>query len=617
MSILSRLDSTAELKLLKNDELKTLAEEIRQVLLDTVMKNGGHLASNLGVVELTIALHSVFSSPEDRIIWDVGHQSYVHKLLTGRYGEFGTLRTYGGLSGFQKRSESVHDSFGAGHSSTSVSAAVGLACADKMAGRDSTTVAVIGDGAFTGGMAYEALNNIAEKDLNLVIILNDNEMSIGTNVGGITRYLSNFRTSPRYFRFKHGLKSFLSAIPLLGKGLIALATGIKNFFKRLLLKENLFESMGLNYLGPVDGYDIKRLKSVLQEAKKSKKSTIVHVRTVKGKGYAPAEADPEKYHGVAKNFGEQGKVKTKSFSSVFGEIITERAAEDSKLCAVCAAMCEGTGLGNFSRAYADRFFDVGIAEEHGMTFCAALSAGGMHPVFALYSTFAQRAYDQILHDAALQSLPVVLALDRAGLVGEDGATHHGVFDVSFLQQVPGAVIYSPETEEEMKACFEKAFEFDSLCAVRYPRGGEKSYDRSGFVKSEALSYKDFGENPDLALVTYGRLTENACKAAELLRAEGRSVRVVKALRLKPLDGKALEAVLSGAGNVYFLEEGIEHGGFSELALAYLAQQGFLQGRKSFIRAIDDRFVAHGDLENLFAECGFLPEQIAAEIKKKF
>lgn len=616
MSILSRLDSTAELKLMKNDELKALAAEIRQVLLDTVMKNGGHLASNLGVVELTIALHSVFSSPEDRIIWDVGHQSYVHKLLTGRYKDFDTLRAYGGLSGFQKRSESAHDSFGAGHSSTSVSAAVGLACADKMSGRENTTVAVIGDGAFTGGMAYEALNNIAEKGLKLVIILNDNEMSIGTNVGGMTRYLSNFRTSPRYFRFKRGLKKVLSAIPLLGKGLIALATGTKNLFKRLVLKENLFESMGLNYLGPVDGYDIKRLKSVLSEAKDSNESTIVHVRTVKGKGYAPAEADPERYHGVSKNFGEQREAKAKSFSAVFGELITERASEDGSLCAVCAAMCEGTGLGEFSRKHSDRFFDVGIAEEHGMTFCAALSAGGMHPVFAVYSTFAQRAYDQILHDAALQSLPVVLALDRAGLVGEDGGTHHGVFDVSFLMQVPDSVIYSPETEAEMRTCFDKAFSFDSLCAVRYPRGGEINYDRSGFTENGALSYKDFGEGPKLAIITYGRLSANACKAAELLSAQGKGVRVVKVLRLKPLGCSELKEALKDVNALYFLEEGIKNGGFSECALAALAQSGFMQGRKSFIRAIDG-FVTHGELERLFADCGFLPEQIAAEVKLKF
>lgn len=616
MSILSRLDSTAELELMKNDELKALAEEIRQVLLDTVMKNGGHLASNLGVVELTVALHSVFSSPEDRIIWDVGHQSYVHKLLTGRYGEFGTLRTYGGLSGFQKRSESVHDSFGAGHSSTSISAAVGFACADKTAGRDNTTVAVIGDGAFTGGMAYEALNNIAEKDLKLVIILNDNEMSIGTNVGGMTRYLSNFRTSPRYFRFKRGLKKFFSAIPFLGKGLIALATGVKNFFKRLVIKENLFESMGLNYLGPIDGYDIKRLKSVLKEAKDSRESTIVHVRTVKGKGYAPAESDPEKFHGVSKNFTEQ-KNSAKSFSSVFGELITERAESDPKLCAVCAAMCEGTGLGGFSRRYGERFYDVGIAEEHGMTFCAALSAGGMHPVFALYSTFAQRAYDQILHDAALQSLPVVLALDRAGLVGEDGATHHGVFDVSFLMQVPGSVIYSPETEAEMRACFDKAFRFDSLCAVRYPRGGESRYDRGGFVSADELCFKDFGPAPETAILTYGRLCENACKAAELLEAEGKSVRVIKALRLKPFDVEQLCDVLSSTKNLYFLEEGIKNGGFSQCVLAELTQNGFMRDRKSFIRAIDEHFVTHGEVDKLFEDCGFLPQQIAEEIKMKF
>lgn len=619
MSILSDLNSPSEIKRLKNEELEALAAEIREKLLATVLKNGGHLASNLGVVELSLALHSVFSSPDDRIIWDVGHQSYVHKLLTGRYKDFDSLRSYGGLSGFQRRSESVHDSFGAGHSSTSISAAVGLASADKLAGRQNTTVAVIGDGAFTGGMAYEALNNIADKKIRLVIVLNDNEMSIGQNVGGMSKYLSNFRTSPRYFKFKHGLKKFFSAIPLLGKGLIAVSRKTKNIFRRLVLKDNLFESLGLNYLGPIDGYDIKRLKSVLEEAKAEKISTIVHVRTVKGKGYEPAEKNPEKYHGVSKGFLDKEEAHAEdSFSSKFGEIVTARAGEDKKLCAVSAAMGVGTGLSEFSKRFKERFFDVGIAEEHGMTFCAALSAGGMHPVFALYSTFAQRCYDQMLHDAAIQRLPVVLAFDRAGLVGEDGATHHGVFDVSFLQQIPGMTIYSPETYEEMKIAFSKAFEFNALCAVRYPRGKETFYDRSGFSESGTIFYKDFGEGePQAVIVTYGRITKNACEAAELLKGQGMTVRIIKVFRLKPLDGESFINMLNGSANVYFLEEGIKSGGFSERAATLLAEKGLLGGRRVVINAIDDRFVTHGATERLFEDCGFLPEQIAADIKRKF
>lgn len=613
MSILDKLTGPDCLKGMSVKELDALAEEIRDRLLEIVPKNGGHLASNLGVVELTLALHSVLNSPEDRIIWDVGHQAYVHKMLTGRYGEIDGIRTYGGLSGFPKRAESAHDSFGAGHASTSVSAAVGLAAADAIAGRKSYTVAVAGDGAFTGGMIYEALNNIAEQNLRVIVILNDNEMAIAPSVGGINRYISRLSTSTRYLGFKHRLKRCFAAIPLIGKPLTAAARGIKNFVKRLVWRDNLFENLGLNYYGPVDGYDISRLQGVLKDAMRAKKGSIVHVRTVKGKGYAPAEEAPEKYHGVPKG----GVFKENSgFSAVAGELIARQAEKDEKLCAITAAMCDGTGLTAFAARYPERFFDVGIAEEHALTFGAGLSAGGMHPVFAVYSTFAQRCYDQIIHDAALQGLPMVLAFDRAGIVGEDGPTHHGLFDVGFMLQTPNSTVLAPECYEDMRTAFEKAFAFKGLTAIRYPRGGEKSYDRSIYKDMGPMSYADFGTGTDVAVISYGVVTHSAAEAARsLAEKRGLGVRLIRVLQLKPLDFDVLCRLIKGFGVVYLLEEGVKSGGFAEGVASRLAEAGLLDGVKLCIRAVDDRFVTHGDMAHLYEECGFTPERIAAEILK--
>lgn len=615
MGILENLSSTAELKRMSTKELNTLSEEIRQKLLEIVPKKGGHLSSNLGAVELTVALHSVFSSPKDRIIWDVGHQSYAHKMLTGRYKDMDTLREYGGISGFPRRRESEHDSFGAGHASTSLSAAVGLAVADKLSGKKSCTVAVAGDGAFTGGMIYEALNNIAEQGLKVIVVLNDNEMSISHNVGGVNRYLGRLRTSPRYLGFKYNLKKFFNAIPIVGKPLTKLARGVKNGVKRMVWRDNMFENLGLHYYGPVDGSDIRRMRGVFKDAMRDRKSCIVHVKTVKGKGYVPAETRPDKYHGVPKGgvFTEKA-----SFSSVFGEIMEKQAAEDKKLYAVTAAMCDGTGLGAFAEKYPERFRDVGIAEEHALTFSAGLSAGGVHPVFAVYSTFAQRCYDQLIHDAALQVLPMVLALDRAGIVGEDGPTHHGLFDVGFLLQIPGCEVYSPESYEDMRFAFRRAFEFNAVTAVRYPRGGEACRDRSAFIKADNgnMSYCDFGTRPKAALITYGRLCDNVCKAAQILNESGLSVRVVCVLRLKPFDVAEFAALVEDCGFLYFAEEGMRSGGFSERAAASLGESGRLVGKSFAIRAVDDRFVTHGSTERLFEDCGFMPRQMAEEVLKK-
>jgi len=614
LGILDNLNDPSSLKSMSLKELEALSQEIRQRLLQVVPKNGGHLASNLGVVELTVALHAVLASPEDRIIWDVGHQAYVHKMLTGRYKEIESIRTYGGLSGFPKRAESEHDSFGAGHASTSVSAAVGLATADALAGKQNFTVAVAGDGAFTGGMIYEALNNIAEKDLRVIVILNDNEMAIAHNVGGINRYISRLSTSTRYLGFKYRLKRFFAAIPIIGRPLTVAARGVKNFVKRLVWRDNMFENLGINYYGPVDGYDIARLQGILRDAIRGKKGCIVHVRTVKGKGYAPAEEAPEKYHGVPKGgvFKASG-----GFSSVFGDIMVRRGRTDERLCAITAAMCDGTGLSAFAEQYKDRFFDVGIAEEHALTFGAGLAAGGMHPVFAVYSTFAQRSYDQLIHDAALQKLPLILALDRAGIVGEDGPTHHGLFDVGFMLQIPNSALWSPECYEDMQRAFDKAFEFTSLCAVRYPRGGEQDYDRSIYTDCGTMSYADFGTGKDVAIITYGAITYNAIKAAEVLAGErGVGVRVIRVLRLKPLDFATFSELLNGFSTLYFLEEGVKNGGFAEHATAYMTERGMTEDRKVIIRAVDDRFVSHGETKRLYEECGFTPDRIAEEICKK-
>lgn len=614
MGTLDNLSSPAELKNMSLKELDALSKEIRDRLLEVVPKNGGHLASNLGAVELTVALHSVLNSPEDRIIWDVGHQAYVHKMLTGRYKEIDSIRTYGGLSGFPKRAESDHDSFGAGHASTSVSAAVGLAAADALAGRTNFTVAVAGDGAFTGGMIYEALNNITEQNLRVIIILNDNEMAIAPNVGGINRYMRRLSTSNRYLGFKYRLKSFFASIPLVGRPLATMSRGIKNFIKRLVWRDNMFESLGMNYYGPVDGHDISHLQGVLRDVMREKKACIVHVRTVKGKGFAPAEEAPEKYHGIPKG----GVFKENSgFSAVFGDIMLRRAKEDDKLCAITAAMCDGTGLSAFAEQYEKRFFDVGIAEEHALTFGAGLSAGGMHPVFAVYSTFAQRSYDQLIHDAALQKLPMILAIDRAGLVGEDGPTHHGLFDVGFMMQMPHSEIWSPEGFEDMEKAFDAAFEFSGLTAVRYPRGSEIKYDRSIYTDLGTMSFADIGTGADVAVISYGRLCHNAIEAARLLAEKtGLGVRVIKVLRLKPFDYSAFNSLINNANTLYFLEEGVKNGGFAEHLVSYMTEKGETKNKNIIIRAVDDRFVSHGETKKLYEECGFLPHQIAEEICKK-
>lgn len=600
--ILENIHSPADVKTLSAKELKTLCGEIRQQILNSVSKNGGHLASNLGAVELTVAFHKVFSSPDDKIVFDVGHQSYAHKLLTGRREGFEKLRSDGGVSGFTKRSESIHDPFGSGHSGNAVSAATGLATADKLNSNRYFTVALVGDGGFTNGMTYEALNNCTDKQLNLIIVLNDNEMAISRNVGTIDNIFSRMRTSKRYFNFKNRFEKCVSAIPLIGKSLVKAFKNIKNFLKHIVLKENFFENMGFFYYGPVDGNNIDKLVSVFEQAKKSDRVCIIHAYTKKGKGYVHAEERPDEYHSVSKFDIEKGIVsngKEETFSYNAGKILEKIAKTDDKICAVTAAMTAGTGLEGFAGAYPDRFFDVGIAEEHAATFCSGLSAGGLKPVFAVYSTFMQRCFDQLAEDTAMQNLRLTLLIDRAGLVGDDGITHHGIFDAALLNKIPGTLVYSPDSLPELEICINKAIRYNGLSAVRYPKGRQADYDRSRFINLETLAYADFGK-PERVIITYGRLTAEAVTAAEKCY----NTRVIRLIRIKPLDFDTL-VPLVGDMPVLFAEEGMKQGGTAE---TFVSETGI----KTVIKAVDSFLPGHGSNLTLFKQLGLDAESLYKE-----
>ncbi len=609
--ILDSINSSADIKAISPDEIKELCDEIRAKIIDTVSKNGGHPASSLGAVELTVALHRVFDSPDDSIVFDVGHQSYAHKLLTGRFDRFDTLRTLGGISGFTLRSESEHDAFGCGHASTSISAAVGIAEANRIKGEQHHVIAVVGDGAMTGGMIYEALNNCTDIE-NLIIVLNDNDMSISRSVGGMNRYLAHFRTSARYFRFKSRTKRFFGAIPLIGKGLIAFARAVRDFFKRLLTSQNMFEQMGLKYYGPLDGNDEKHVELVLREAANDGKCSVVHLITKKGKGYTPAENDPGAFHGVSgfdKETGEIAHSLGESFSSHFGDIMLATAESDDRLCCITAAMADGTGLAAFAKKYPDRFFDVGIAEEHAATFAAGLACKGIRPVFAVYSTFAQRSYDQIIHDICLQKLPVILALDRAGFVGADGPTHHGLFDVSMLLSAPDMHIFACESFEDMDYAFAKAMSLDTPCAVRYARGVPADYDRAVWKNMVGVQYCDSGKEPTTAVVTYGRTAFNVLHAAVLALEKGVPVRVIKLVDLNYIDIDKIKLLLCNIDNILFVEEGCRKGGVGEMLLDMLVSNCLFDGKRFEIRAIDGIFMPVGTTCELDKLAGFDPESL--------
>lgn len=622
MRILPTIHAPSDLKKIPNGELPELCQEIRDEILEVTSRNGGHLAPNLGVVELTVALHKVFSMPRDKIVWDVGHQSYVHKLLTGRLEQFPTLRQYGGLCGFPKRSESPYDCFGTGHSSTSISAALGIACARDLAGEDYNVIAVIGDGALTGGEAMEGLNNAGDLHKKLIVVLNDNEMSISKNVGALSSYLTELRTDPKYSRVKSDVETFLKGLPSIGTSVARTVERLKNSFKYFFVPGMLFEDFGFKYLGPVDGHDLPALIETFEKAKTLNEPVFIHVLTTKGKGYKPAEQRPNAFHGTGPFDIPTGRKLTRpdappSYTRVFSDALVDLAEKDRKVVAITAAMPEGTGLDVFGKFYSDRFFDVGIAEQHAVTMGAGLAANGYHPVVALYSTFAQRAFDQLLHDVCMQELPFTLCLDRAGLVGDDGMTHHGVYDLSYLRLMPKLVMMVPRDENELRHMLKTSLEYPGPSSLRYPRGSglgvplDKEIHALPIGKSERLQ-----RGTDVDLWAVGTMVDTARKAARLLERQGLSAGVVDARFVKPLDEEALVAAGQKVKCIVTLEENALIGGFGEGVLEALNRHGALRHCRVLNLGIPDRFVLHGRRERLLEDLKLDPEGVAETVKKE-
>ncbi|MCR5602690.1 MAG: 1-deoxy-D-xylulose-5-phosphate synthase [Lachnospiraceae bacterium] len=612
--ILDKIKKPNDIKNIPADEYDDLAQEIREFLINKISVTGGHLGSNLGAVELTMALHLVSDLPDDKIIWDVGHQSYTHKLLTGRQAGFETLRKYGGMSGFPKRKESLCDSFDTGHSSTSVSAGLGLVKARDLNGEDFAVYAVIGDGALTGGMAYEALNNAARLDTNYVIILNDNNMSIAENVGGMSKYLRKIRTAEAYKDFKIGLENTLNKIRG-GEQLVDTLKRYKSGVKQLVVPGMFFEDMGITYLGPVDGHDIKAMVRMLKEARKLPKCVLVHVITKKGKGYLPAERHPARFHGAEPFEIATGlpvkKRKKANYTDIFSTVMCKLGARNDKVVAVTAAMPDGTGLKRFSNMYHDRFFDVGIAEEHAVTFAAGLAAGGLRPIVAVYSSFLQRAYDQILHDVCIQNLPVVFAVDRAGLVGADGETHQGIFDISYLSSIPNMTIMAPKNKWELSDMLKFAVKFDSPIAIRYPRG--EAYDGLqefrapvSFGKSEVI----YEEN-DIALFALGSMVRSAEEVRMELKERGYPCSLVNARFAKPVDEDVIREMCVSHSLIVTLEENVQSGGYGEKVRDYIFEHRL--DCDVLIIALPDDYIEHGNVELLKKEVGIDTETIVKRI----
>lgn len=606
---LEKVNNPNDLKKLSFSQLQELSEEIRDFLVQTVSKTGGHLSSNLGTVELTIAMHKVFDCPKDQFVWDVGHQAYTHKILTGRRGTFSTIRQEGGLSGFPRESESEYDCFVSGHASTSISVACGLAYSKAIKGDDGYAVAVIGDGALTGGQSYEALNNAGRSDKKLIVIINDNEMSISKNVGALSRYLTEMRTKQGYFDLKDGVSGFLDKLPIIGKPIRNLISNTKKRVKDAIYNSNIFEGFGFVYLGPTDGHDISQMCRVFNRAKKLKRPVIVHVNTKKGKGYSFAERDPSAFHGVGKFNVETGDVSAsaESFTSVFGKKLTNLAENNPNICAITAAMKNSTGLEEFSEKFKDRFFDVGIAEEHAVTFSAAMAKNAMVPVCAIYSTFLQRGYDQILHDTCIENRHVIFAVDRAGIVGEDGVTHQGIFDVAFMSQMPNMTIFSPSDYDDLSLCLESAvFEVKGPVSVRYPRGSQPII--SDKFKKPSNNWELFEkEGSDVLLISYGRQFSEVAKAAEQLGASA-----IKLVKVNPIDEDCFEATKKYK-HIFFFEEGIRRGSVAEYFVSSLNQGGY-KGT-FFIRAIDD-YVQHAPVASSLKKLGLDAESICKTVKEK-
>jgi 1-deoxy-D-xylulose-5-phosphate synthase len=618
-SLLSAIDSPQDLKRLSLRELERLAAEIRRTIIETVACTGGHLAPNLGVVELTLALHYAFDSPNDRIIWDVGHQCYTHKLVTGRRDRFRTLRQYGGISGFPKREESRHDAFGAGHASTSISAALGMSAAKHLKGCSSRIVAVIGDGSLTGGMAFEALNHAGDLGKDLIVVLNDNEMSISPNVGAFSSLLSRKLSSRTVMSLKKELESTLRAIPGVGNNILQILKKSEDSFLAFFTPGMLFQALRFHYIGPIKGHRLDRLIETFETAKNIRGPVLIHVGTVKGKGYEPAECDPASFHGVGCFDVQTGKSPEKteappSYTSVFGRCLVELAEKDPRIVAITAAMPQGTGLVRFSELYPTRFFDVGIAEQHAVTFAAGLAAEGYRPVVAVYSTFLQRAYDQIVHDVCLQNLPVVFAMDRGGLVGEDGPTHHGVFDLSYLRHIPNMTVMAPKDENELRHMLKTALHHKGPVAVRYPRGRGQGVPLDEPPRALPVGRGELlREGDDAVLVAIGHPVAAACRAAELLEEEGLRVAVINARFVKPLDKDLILDWVERTGLLVTIEENALQGGFGSAVLECLADEGRLPRRAVRI-GIPDAFVQHGKRDILRKDVGLDAESIARTVR---
>ena len=616
MSILEKINGHEDLLALSDDDRKQLCGEIRQFLISSVSQTGGHLAGNLGAVELSVAIETVFNTNQDRLVFDVGHQSYVHKLLTGRRADFARLRQFGGMSGFPKPSESPADAFVAGHASSSVSIALGMARARTMLGEDYHVIALIGDGAATGGMAYEGLNDAAVSREPMIIILNDNEMSIGKNVGGMSRHLSRIRTSKNYLDAKRWYRQFMKKLPG-GKTVYVFSSRLKNRLKRFLLPSTMFENMGLSYLGPVDGHDLPGLISLLRTARDLREPVLIHVVTKKGCGYSFAEEDPAKFHGIGKFDPATGKklgAKVRTFSDSFGDAMVELAGEEKGLCAITAAMPGGTGLLKFMNTYPERLFDVGIAEEHAVSMAGGLAKQGAVPVVAIYSTFLQRGFDQILQDAALLHLHVVFALDRAGLVGDDGPTHHGVFDVGYLRQVPGMTVLCPVSFAEQRSMLRWAVkDCTGPVAIRYPRGGEGVYTGSDWMGPDSDLVKCHRSGKDVTFITYGKLLDNALEAADILAEQGIEATVLRLLSVSRLSGEEIIKKLAPNGPIVVMEEVCTGSGIKE-ALAWELRCLDLHCAVYGIDLGPD-FVTHGSLNDLYKLCGLDAASIANYTKE--
>ena len=617
--LLDQIKQSSDIKKLTEEDYPVLAQEIRQFLIEKISHTGGHLASNLGVVELTMALHLAFDLPKDKIIWDVGHQAYTHKLLSGRKAGFDELRQFGGMSGFPKRAESPYDAFDTGHSSTSISAGLGIAQAREIQGEDYSVISVIGDGALTGGMAYEALNNAAQLKKNFIIVLNDNKMSISENVGGMSRYLSSVRTKESYAELKKGVDRALSAIPVVGKSLSYVLYLAKNGVKQLFVPGMLFEDMGITYLGPVDGHNVPELVRTLKEAKRVRHAVLVHVITKKGKGYAPAEKNPARFHGVDPFDIATGQPLKKkqypSYTEVFSKKICELAGENRKIVAVTAAMPDGTGLTRFSKKFPDRFFDVGIAEAHAVTSAAGMASAGLKPVVAVYSSFLQRGYDQILHDVCLQKLPVLFAIDRAGLVGSDGETHQGIFDISFLSLVPGMTIMAPKNRWELEAMLEFGVNFEGPLAIRYPRG-EAYRGLSEFAapmeygKAEML-YEESG----IALFALGSMVSTGEHVREKLKAKGHSCTLVNARFAKPMDTDMLDRLCRNHDLIVTMEENVLRGGLGMCATRYIHEH--YPQVKVIQVALPDAYVEHGNVSLLREMLGIDSDSVIRRLEREY